>query len=280
MTVWTQWTAVSKWLIAAMLCFSAVAHAQNFVTGDSVYHSVCTNCHNSNPTLPAGPGNAYPAPAGASDSLIQTRINANMGSPHTTPYKTFDASIHPTVAHIGAYLRNLDYPVLQLGGNTSFNFGSILTTQTATTTFTIRNNKAGAEALVISSITPSSGAIRASQNCVGAIAANTTCIVTVTFDPPSADSYSTSFTINASNALPASTGTGIFSGSATVPAPGFSAQPVDPQPSSAASRRCKPTSASSRSPTRSARRPTLILSAFNFSRPEFTRTGGTCVHRR
>ena len=157
MTVWTKWTAVGKWLLATMLCSAAVAQAQNWVTGDSVYHSVCTNCHNSDPTQSAG-GGAYPAPAGASDTLIQTRINANMGAPYTDPYHTANNTIiNATVANIGAYLRNLDYPILQLGGNTSFNFGSILTTQTSSTTFTIRNNKAGAENLVITTITPSTG---------------------------------------------------------------------------------------------------------------------------
>lgn len=275
MTVWTKWTAVGRWLIAAMLCSAAVAQAQDWVNGDSVYHSVCTACHNPNPNL-AGAGGG-PAVAGVSNSLIQSRINAGMGSTATDPYVTAsNATIHPTVADIGAYLRNLDYPVLQLGGNTSFNFGSILTTQTSTTTFTIRNNRSGAENLNITSITPSSGAIRASQNCVGAIAANTTCTVTVTFDPPSAGSFSTSFTINASNNFPTSFTTGTFQGSATVPTPGFSRSPS----SLAFSARFSPLQTDSGVVTitnPASATANLVLSAFNFSRTEFTRTGGTCV---
>jgi hypothetical protein len=274
-TVWTKWAAMGKWLIAAMLCSSAVAHAQDPAVGDSVYHSDCTSCHNNNPNLIGGGGG--PAVAGASDSLIQTRINAGMGAPNTTPYVTGNnATIHATVRDIGAYLRNLNYPVLQLGGNTSFNFGSILTTQTATTTFTIRNNKAGSDNLVITSITPSAGAIRASQNCVGGIAASTTCIVTVTFDPPSAGFFSTTFTISNSNAFPASNVTGTFSGTATVPTPGFSRSP----PSLTLVGRVSPLQTDGGVVTISnpgSATANLILSALNFSRPEFTRTGGTCV---
>ena len=122
MTVWTKWTAVGKWLVAAVLCSASVAHAQDWVAGDSVYHSVCTNCHNSDANLANG---GFPAPAGASDTFIQTRINANMGSPFTDPYHTANnATINATVRDVGAYLRNLNYPVLQLGGNTSFALSS------------------------------------------------------------------------------------------------------------------------------------------------------------
>lgn len=272
---------VTRWLLVLGLFGAGSAWAQNWETGDTSYHAVCSvSCHNTNPRL-AGP--TGPAIDGTSARDIQDAINDGMGdnggvAPTTRPYVMSGMAIHSTVTNIAAYLSNIDYPKIQLTGTTSGNIGDILTNETATVQFTIRNNRSGANPLVISSITPSSGAIRASQNCVGfanRIFANGTCTVTVTLNSATAGNYSVGVTVN-HNAQGGSTFVGTYTGSISTPVAGFSRSPATLSLTARANSTERDTGTVFVSNPSSATA-NLILSGFTFSATRFTRSGGTCV---
>ena len=221
-------------------------------------------------------------PAGANDLLIQTRINADMGAPARRLAQD-TAATRPSDAHrCGRRRRSCaacttSSPPASAGTrrSTSARFSRRRPRPRPSRSATTRRRRR----LVISSITPSSGAIRASQTCVALDRREPPrCTVTVTFDPPSAGSCQ--------HALHRSTTSNCPCRLRPASAPSAAARP-SPRPASSAARRPSPSSAAI-SPLQTdsgvvtitnpvSATANLILSAFNFSRTEFTRTGGTCV---
>ncbi len=247
----------------------------NWENGDAVYHSVCTNCHNADPTMSSG-GGAYPPPAGSSVTHLQTEINANMGSPYTTPYKTAsNATINTTVSDVAAYLNNLSYPT-STANSAGFDFGSLATNATSTMSFRITNTGRGP--LTVTSVTISDNtnfSVNGSNCTSAAIPATGTnyCTILVTFRPQSAATFTgRSVTVN-HNALGGSTVVGNFRGVGTTPSPSFSRSPSTLTFSSRLGQTDGGTVTISNLAGASAN---LVITSLTFSRSEFTRSG-TCV---
>lgn len=192
--------------VAALVLGALPVFAQNWETGDTLYHSICTNCHNTDPNLSNG-GGAYPAPAGASATLVQTAINDGMGSPYTSSnpppagranlVTADNATIHQSVRDIAGYLNNLTYPRASLSAPTGTTLPSVSVGLTSTRTFSLSNiggrGPLSFSAQVRTSSTPAGGAdttnFSVSNNCGSSVAVGATCTITVTFQPQAAITY-------------------------------------------------------------------------------------------
>ena len=202
-------------LLLLQLAGSAFA-AGNWENGDAQYHSICINCHNTDPTQSNG-GGAFPAPAGNSASTIQALINGDMGSPFTDGLHTASsATINDTVSDVAAYLNgHLTYPKASFATVTSTTFTAVAVGLTSTRTFRITNS--GTATLSVSSVSISDTTNFSVSNACPTVAASSSCDLTVTFQPQSVGTFSgRTLTIN-HNAFSTSSSIGGLSGTGQQP---------------------------------------------------------------
>ena len=180
-----------------LLAASQVLALGNWENGNTQYHTICTNCHNADTTLPAGPADAYPAVStnGSSFVYLKGRFNAGvvgtqMGAPHTNGLRSPGGD--DLVSDIAAYIAKPIYPHADPLSPLSAPFGPVGIGRAPTITFTV-SNSTGTDLLNVSDAvvyrngipevnSPYSVGI---TSCTNIPTSASPCRITVTFTPGS-----------------------------------------------------------------------------------------------
>ena len=200
-----SFSRVASWRSLAltwMLLVATQAWATNdWENGDTVYHNVCSGCHDPSPAVENTVRVNFLSIGGNATSL-QNKINTGasgtqMGAPDTTQFRT-GGSINSALSDVAAYIANQNYPRATLT-TTNANFGSVGVgfTPFPTRTFTVKNDGFGPLSINNAYVyNTGNGTVDNTNFSVSWVACATvsntgtnTCDIVVTFKPQSAVTF-------------------------------------------------------------------------------------------
>lgn len=262
----TLHTLPRRLVASALAAFAfTTAHADDPVTGASLYASHCASCHGGSPLTSNGSKIYFGRNARA---VIETAIatnNSGMGALRST-FPSNGTQIADVAAYLGNSPSTLTFPSTNVGSTSA-------STQTVTVTASL---KGAAYAISGLGVATTGDYARAGGTCGTAVAAGTSCTVIVAFTPTAAGPRSGALTMTHSNTLtPVSIA---LSGTGTSAAPATPTATISPTSLTLADTAVGATSAAQNVTVGNTGTATLTLAALTLANSaDFAIAGGTCA---